>query len=159
MITQKVKWGLLLALIMTAFSPLHGASAQGRARIAILDFESKANVSRDVTDTLVDMITESLSKANKFDLIERSRLGKVADEQLLGASGAINPASAARMGKITGADYLLLGIVTEAGSGTTRTRVGDVNTAKTVTTLTIDIRFVDATTSSIKMAETFSRTV
>ena len=132
--------------------------AQGRARVALLDFESKANVSRNVTDSLVDMITESLVKANKFELIEQSQLGKVTNEQLLGASGAVNSSSAAQIGQLTGAQYLLMGIVTEAGASTSRTRVGDVKTAKTVVTLSIDVRFVDATSGVIKFAETFKRT-
>jgi curli biogenesis system outer membrane secretion channel CsgG len=151
--------GLALLLLTSVLSFANSASAQGRARVALLDFENKAGISRNVTDTLVNMITETLVKANKFELIERSQLGKVTDEQLLGASGAVDAASAAQIGKLTGADYLLMGTVTEAGAGTTRTRVGDVQTARTVSTLAVDVQFVDATTGVIKFAETFKRSV
>lgn len=157
MLTKRLQTKLMLALTLTLFVPGSIAWGQGRARVAVLNFESNAAVDRNVTDTLVDMITETLVKANKFDLVERSKLSSVTNEQLLGASGAVDAASAAQIGKITGADYLLYGKVTEAGTSTQQTRVGNVRTAKSVAMLAIDIRFIDATTSVVKFAESYKR--
>ena len=101
------------------------------------------------------MLTTAMVKANKFQVAERTQLGTVMAEQNLGSSGAVNAATAARIGKLTGAGYMLIGIVTEADSSRRDTRSFGVSVSKTTVTLAVDIRFVDSSTGVTLWAETF----
>ncbi len=55
------------------------------------------------------MLTVRLGKAGKVGLVERTRLQTLIEEQDRGASGRTNQGTKARIGKITGADAILLG--------------------------------------------------
>ena len=93
--------------------------------------------------------------ANKFQVAERTQLATVMDEQGLGMSGAVDPATAARIGKLAGAGYMLIGVVTEADSSRRETRVYETVVVQWTSTLALDIRFVDSTKGLTMWAETF----
>ncbi|MGQ9866412.1 MAG: CsgG/HfaB family protein [Pseudanabaenaceae cyanobacterium] len=95
------------------------AQARAQRRIAVLDFDfsnvSSPNllstypgISRGVSDILVDRLV----KNGSFRLIERSRIEAVMREQNLGASGRLDAATAAEIGKILGVDAVVIGSVT-----------------------------------------------
>lgn len=96
-----------------------------KRRIAILDFDfsdigsmsywsgvfGENGVSRGISDRL----TNQLVKDGTFILIERSKIDAVLAEQNLGASGRIEPTTAAQIGRILGVDAVLIGSVTQFG--------------------------------------------
>jgi curli biogenesis system outer membrane secretion channel CsgG len=65
---------------------------------------------------VADLITSELAREadrwRTFRVVERDRLFEVMAEQDLGEGGRIDPATAARIGRILGADLLLMGAVT-----------------------------------------------
>jgi len=61
-----------------------------------------------------DIFSRELKEAG-FILVNRADLGKIFDEQQLGAAGAIKPEEAAQLGRQLGADILLTGAVSESG--------------------------------------------
>ena len=95
-------------------------SEQPKLRIAVIDFDTEAiqgewhfgwsynNLARAAADNLAS----ELVKTGKFTVIERQQLEKVLGEQDLGTGGRINPATAAQVGKVTGAQLLVVGSVT-----------------------------------------------
>ncbi|GMW03300.1 MAG: hypothetical protein AMXMBFR84_44340 [Candidatus Hydrogenedentota bacterium] len=140
---------IAMAILLSQF-----ATAQ-RTSIGIVPFDNKAEVDYSVSDVLVDMLTTALVKSSKFDVLERSQLATVIEEQALGASGAVDSATAAQIGKLTGADYMLIVIVSECGYATKTTQVYDITVAKGSAVLAVDIRFVDSTSGQTMFAETF----
>lgn len=58
---------------------------------------------------LTQMLISDLSYGTGFKLVERTRLQDVIDELELGQSKKIDPATAAKIGKLLGADYLVMG--------------------------------------------------
>lgn len=136
----------------------HGVAWGERAKIAIVPFTDKVGINPITVDTLVDMLTTALTKAQKFEVIERNALDKVVQEQNFGAGGSVEAESAARMGKISGADYLVIGVVTEAGAAKRTTAAYGVVSEKSSVSLAIDLRFVDAESGSTKISETFRET-
>lgn len=58
-----------------------------------------------------DLITNSLVKDGTYIVIERSKIQEILKEQNLGASGRIEPTTAAQIGRALGADLLILGTV------------------------------------------------
>jgi curli biogenesis system outer membrane secretion channel CsgG len=109
---------------------------------------------------LAGMLTNELAATNAFQMIERAKLDGILDEQDLGASGRVEASTAAKIGKMVGAQYLVTGTVTAfeesggagGGIGFKGIRVGG---KKKETYLAVDIRVVDTTTGVVS----FTRTV
>jgi len=128
-----------------------------RAKIGIPTFENKARVDRSVADSFVDMLTTAFVKSRKFDVIERSSLSKIANEQALGASGAISADSAAQIGKLAGVSYMVIGIISQLGYSKKNIGAFGVHVSRTEASIGIDIRLVDTTTGKIMLAESFTK--
>lgn len=58
---------------------------------------------------LAEMLISDLSAVDELRVVERDRLQAVLDEQKLAKAGKTDPATAARIGKLLGARYLVLG--------------------------------------------------
>jgi curli biogenesis system outer membrane secretion channel CsgG len=110
---------ILMTLILLAGVTLT-ASAQQKKRIAILDFEygtvysdvgyifgTNVNVGKGIADLLVTKLVQG----GQYSVIERKQLDKIIAEQNLGASGRVDEATAARIGKILGVDALIIGSI------------------------------------------------
>ena len=110
---------------------------------------------------LAGMLSNELSATGKFRVVERSKLDAVLSEQDLGESGRINKATRAKVGKVTGAKYLVFATVTafeekvSGGGGGVSFRGISVGGKKNEAYLAIDLRVVDTETGDIE----FSRTV
>lgn len=128
------------------------AEAQ-RATVAILPFQNKAGIDNRISDALVDMATTSLTQTRKFDVVERASLETLAEELNLSESGWVDSKSAAEWGKLKGADYLIIGIVTEAGRSHGGVGLGGFKVNPTSVALAIDVRFVDSSTGSVVFAD------
>src|SRR5438309_2030394 len=64
----------------------------------------------DLNDLAADQMNTLLYKTGRFDVIERTQLQKLLDEQNM--EGIVKPGELARPGQVRGVDYLLLGRVT-----------------------------------------------
>jgi curli biogenesis system outer membrane secretion channel CsgG len=89
-------------------------------------------------------------------MFERERLQSVIKEQNLGASGRIDPSSAAKIGKIIGVNYIVTGAVTEYGQSRAGGGGGGVNVGKVGYHSSVDVRIVDAITGRIVFADSGS---
>ncbi len=100
------------------------ASAQQKKRIAVLDFDYATVYSDvgyifgsnvDVGKGIADLLVTKLVQGGQYSVIERKQLDKIMAEQNLGASGRVDEATAARIGKILGVDALIMGSVSSFG--------------------------------------------
>ncbi len=92
-----------------------------KKRVAVLDFEFASTGltgagfnlfgSGGPSKGVSDLITNSLVKNGSYIVIERSRINEILKEQNLGASGRIEAATAAQIGRALGADILILGTI------------------------------------------------
>ena len=104
---------------------------------------------------LAGMLSNELSATEKFRMVERSKLGAVLEEQDLAASGRVSKSSAAKVGKLTGAKYLVMGTVsayeekTQGGGGGLSFGGISVGGKKNDAYIAVDIRVVDTTTGEI----------
>src|SRR5512139_2622372 len=74
-----------------------------KRRIGVVSFENKAPYAQArIGNTATDILITELVKTGKFIVVERDRLDKVMEEQKLGQSGVIDPATAAQVGKVLG---------------------------------------------------------
>ncbi|MBN2809373.1 MAG: hypothetical protein JXR80_07755 [Deltaproteobacteria bacterium] len=138
---------------------LAGAVAGWAApRVAVMDFDNQSQYGGwRLGSGAADILTTEMVKTGKFDMFERERLSSVIKEQNLGASGRVDPATAARIGKIIGVNYIVTGAVTEYGQSRSGGGGGGVDVGKVGYHAAVDIRIVDAVTGRIIFADSASQ--
>lgn len=146
--------------------------ARRRKRIAVVNFEIPPSVYHGWGDgggaaadrlgvVLSDMLITGLVKSGAFDVIERTELQKVLDEQHLSAQGLLDPATAPKAAKILGVDMVLGGKITEfgvkkkggGGLGILTGGLLGVDIEQSTARVVIDTRMIDTTTAKIILAE------
>ncbi len=139
--------------------PIFGAGTL--YKIAVLPFDDGSIKDRwwknnwDVGKGISDELVTELLKTGKFRLIEREQIDKVLNEQNFGTSGRVDNNSAAKIGKILGVQYLVMGRVTEFSFKSTE--VGGISLTKglglgvksTKANVAIDARLVDTGSAEI----------
>ena len=134
------------------------AAAQSKIRIAIWDFENNAPSSwwfwnemgpaaRNHIDTA---FSEDPKLSAKFSVVEREKLALVLKEQGLASSGAVDPQTAAKVGRLLGVKYVLTGGIDKFAINKTGGRIGALgglggNVVEAEAT--VNVRFVDTTTA------------
>ncbi len=117
----RVLWSGLLALYAGI------AYASGEV-IAVSDFVGKpAEIGQEIAETL----GTDLAKSERITLVERSQLGQALRELRLQSAGLTEPARARRVGKLVGADAIIVGSFYVRGNQIViNARVVDVRTGK-----------------------------
>src|SRR6266705_1333425 len=112
----------LLALVSLALLGCIGRElgAQGRGQdtrpgIAVLPFDNSGSYGQDkenfdaLQKGIAGMLISELSANPAARVVEREEIQKLLEEQNLGASGRVDPQTAAKVGKLVGARYVVLG--------------------------------------------------
>lgn len=141
----------------------NAAMAQGKPSLGVIEFRNESGAgwwSGGVGWELAGMLSNELAATNAFRIVERSKLEAVLSEQNLAASGRVNPATGAKMGKLTGADYLVAGTVTAYEEGTKSTGGGlsikgiSLGGNSSEAYLAVDIRVINSTTGEVDFVRT-----
>jgi len=141
---------LLLALPSSGF-------AQGKIRVAVWEFENHAGsqhwysnqlgpAARNQIDT---EFSENQLLSAKFSVVERDKLNLVLKEQGLATAGAVDPTTAAKVRKLLGVQYVVMGGIDKFNLDVTKAAVGpfSVGGHMVQSFATISLRFVDTTTA------------
>lgn len=146
----KIAVPLLLLMVLSlstgyAADPPDKTSPPGdsKIRMAVLYFDNESITDREglepfrkgVTDTLIS----SLNRTGKFQIVERTRMESMMSELKLSQSGIVDASTAQRLGKILGAQMLLMGSFTAIGE-----------------MIRIDARIIQAETGLVLKAEEVS---
>lgn len=139
------------------------ALAADKPSIGVAEFKNETQASwwySDVGRDLAGMLANELASTGKFRLVERSKLNSVLDEQDLASSGRISKSSGAKIGKLTGAKYLVFATVTSFDSKSRGTGGGvaikgfNLGGKKEEAYIAVDLRVVDTTTGEIEYTRT-----
>ncbi|MFB0517046.1 MAG: CsgG/HfaB family protein [Candidatus Neomarinimicrobiota bacterium] len=120
-----------------------------KKRVAVLDFEGAEKLAGKVDLKLADLLITSLVRSGRFDVIERTRMHQVLSEQDLGLTGIMDESTAAQMGKVLGAEYVVLGAITSA----TQQSIDKFGYILVVIEVGLDVRAVDATSGKILLSQ------
>jgi len=119
--------------------PAIAAAQDTRPGFAVFPFANGGSVGpdrEDLSDLSVgfqQMLMTELSQNTALRVIERGMLRQLIEEQDLGGSGRVDPNTAARIGKIVGAKFALLGgFVDSFGTMRLDARIVDVETSEIV---------------------------
>lgn len=153
---QKLIGRLTLAFVVVVLVPLP-AAAQAKIRIAIWDFENNSagsywfsnDLGKAARNQIDTFMAENAALSAKFSVVEREKLEMVMKEQGLGAAGALDPQSAAKVGRLLGVKYILTGAIDKFSINKTGGGIGRLGVGGSVTTAdaTINMRFIDTTTA------------
>jgi outer membrane protein OmpA-like peptidoglycan-associated protein/curli biogenesis system outer membrane secretion channel CsgG len=109
------------------------SAANRKPRVAVLDFDygTVMSASSSIFGTNVDigrgisaLLVTNLVRNGSFSVIDRDALSTVLAEQNFSNSNRADPASAARIGKVLGVDYIIVGTITQFGNETNKQDVG-----------------------------------
>lgn len=150
----------LCGLAILAAGP---ASFAAKPTIGVAEFTNETSAGwwgGGVGWELSGMLSNELASTGDFTVVERAKLEPVLLEQDLAASGRVSSDTAAQIGNITGAQYLVMGTVTAFESNTSNTGGGlsfggiSIGGKKGEAYMAVDLRVVDTTTSEIAYART-----
>jgi len=152
---------LAAALVAIAFTPA-AFGADDKPRIAVLQFENKANNSwwySNGAAAAQDVFVTELVKSGKFRVIDRERLDALMREKNLSLSGDVSAETMVRAGNLLGVEYFLTGALTEYGVTDTRgsaPRIGDMPSfsfKKRKFSAAMNARIIDVETGEILWAD------
>ena len=148
---------LLLCLVASV------AMASGKPTIAVNEFKNETSAGwwySNVGSDLAGMLTNELAATEKFKLVERQKLGAVLDEQDLAQSGRIDKKTGAKIGKMTGAQYIVMATVSAFENKTSGMGGGlsihgiSVGGKHEEAYMAVDLRVVDTTTGEVAYTRT-----
>ena len=111
-----MKAGLaLFAAVMTGVGILDAQTTDNRPGIAVLAFENGGSYGREREDYealrrgIAGILIGELGQNPNVRLVERAEAQRILDEQSLGAAGRVDRETAARVGRMVGARYMITG--------------------------------------------------
>jgi curli biogenesis system outer membrane secretion channel CsgG len=154
---------ILAAALLAGFS-VNAFAAGGKPAVGVAEFKNESAAgwwNGGVGWELSGMLSNELQSSGDFRIVERSKLQNVLEEQNLAASGRVRSGTGAKMGQVTGADYLVFGTVTAYQENTASTGGGlsfhgiSLGGKKSEAYIAVDVRVVNASTGEVD----FSRTI
>src|ERR1017187_1898242 len=150
-------------LLVLMFFAVVAMAQEARPKVAIKTFQNPANFSHStIGDGLTDMLTTELENTGKFNVLERAQIDELTKEIDFGSSGYGNKQTFAQKGNLLGAQYLLMGKVTnfsytESGQQKPKVNLLGPNTLvieyQKQADVRVDFRFVDVATGETVIAE------
>jgi DNA-binding beta-propeller fold protein YncE/TolB-like protein len=104
----------ILSLLFTLWLPPTASAISNepeRMRIAIADFETMGGDLdfKDVGSIVAEWLITSFVQSGRFEVVERSQLQKILEEQKLALSGLVAQESAVKLGKVLGVKVIISG--------------------------------------------------
>ncbi|MEM9302686.1 MAG: CsgG/HfaB family protein [Pseudomonadota bacterium] len=156
--SKTIAGSLALALALVA-----GAAQADKPVLAVAEFKNDSGAywwGGGVGWELSGMLSNELVATGEFRVVERSKLESVLTEQDLAASGRVSAGTGAKIGQLTGADFLVMGTVTAFERDVADTGGGisfkgfSVGGSKDNAYLAVDLRVVNSTTGEIEYVRT-----
>jgi curli biogenesis system outer membrane secretion channel CsgG len=146
-----------------AQEPSVAAAPSSKPVLAVMKFQDETGamaMQGGIGRVVTNMLASELAARSEFTVVERRKLAAILEEQDLAQSGRLKPGEGAKIGQLTGAQYLVMGTIT-AFQPDTETKVsgGLFGRAKVEQTnhgayLAIDLRIVDTSTGEVRFART-----
>ena len=158
---------LFIICLFMIIPATQGFAKGKKPRLGILRFTNNTHASWWTTSAgseLQDMLIAELATKKCFRVLERKELGAVMREQDLGASGRISKRTRAKIGKITGAKYLVAATVSAFEENTSGGRGGlsfkgfSIGGKRKRAYIAVDLKVIDVDTGEIADIRTVEAT-
>ena len=153
---------LVLSSLLLA-GPVLAKGNDNKPVVGVVEFKNESSAgwwTGGVGWELSGMLSNELAGTKAFRVVERSKLEAVISEQNLAASGRVASGTGAKIGKITGAQYLVMGTVTSFEQNTASSGGGvsfggfSVGGNKSEAYIAVDLRVVNSETGEIDFVRT-----
>jgi len=125
-----------------------------KLRVGVVNFQNLTPSSvLGIGEAAADILGTILQRTERFIVIPQQDLASILAQQRLGASGSINPETAAKMGQILGLNAIVTGAVTAYSEAEEGTDFIVGKSKKQIARVTVDYRIVDTTTGVQLMAD------
>jgi curli biogenesis system outer membrane secretion channel CsgG len=146
------------------------AAPPRKKRVAVFDFDYATVMTNsaavfgsnvDIGKGMCDLLVKHLVQDGTYSVLERKAMDKILAEQNFSNSDRANPNSAAKIGKLLGADAIIVGSITQFGNETDTKKVGGAGGGfggfgiggfshkKSKAIVNVDARIVDIDTAEI----------
>lgn len=125
-----------------------------KLRVGVVNFQNKTpSKVLGIGEAASDILGTILQKTGRFIVIPQQDMQSILEQQKLGATGAVNPDTAARMGEILGLNAIVTGAVTAYSEAEEGADYLVYQKKKQIARVTVDYRIVDTTTGVQLMAD------
>lgn len=125
-----------------------------KLRVGVVDFANKTpSKVMGIGEAAADILSTILQRTDKFIVIPQDDMEKILKQQAFHASGAVDPATAAKMGQILGLNAILTGAITAYSEVEEGQDYLVYKKKDQVARVTVDYRIVDTTTGVQLMAD------
>lgn len=125
-----------------------------KLRVGVVNFQNKTSSKKiRIGEAAADILGTILQKTGRFIIVPQQDVSSILDQQALGASGAVNPATAANMGKILGLNAMVTGAITAYSEAEEGSDYLVYKKKKQIARVTVDYRIVDTTTGIQMVAD------
>ena len=125
-----------------------------RRRVAVAEFDNKTIYGKNrLGGAAADILTTELVRADRFIMLERQRMAAVLKEQKLGMEMVVDPNTAARVGKMLGAQAVVVGTISKFGVKTEGKDVGFYKRKTQIAEASVEVRIINTTSGEIIFAE------
>ncbi len=132
-----------------------------KKRLAVVDFQIKVEAAQKALGTAMsDLLIDALVETRRYFIVERSALQAIRQEQIMALSGEVDAATGAEVGKLIGAEFLVVGVVSKFEEKTGGGGLGGLVKGSALggvgwytSELGITVRIIDATTGEIVASE------
>lgn len=149
-----------VALMAAAFLPSAAIAASNQPTVAVYGFNSQGlnpwwGSNFDPGAALADILTDRLVNVGQYSVVDRSHIQQVLGEQNLSQAGDVTPVTQAKLGRMLGAGYLVVGRIIQfdktgnrgGGLGSMLGGLGGVSSNKTV--LRVSVKILEVNTGRI----------
>ncbi|WP_395683130.1 CsgG/HfaB family protein [Dokdonella sp.] len=157
----------LFSALVASFAPARIVHAQeshpAKPVLAVLKFQDETGAmpfQGGIGRVVTNILASELAARDVFTVVERRKLNAILEEQNLAASGRLAPGEGAKIGQLTGAQYLVMGTIT-AFEPDTETRVSGglfrrtrIEQTDHGAYLALDLRVVDTSSGEVAYART-----
>jgi len=108
-------------------------AADSKKAVAVLNFDYSTvqsgvaaifGTNQDIGKGVADLLVEKLVKSGQYRVIERKAIDKIVSEQNFSNSDRADSNTAAKIGRLIGADAIIMGSITQFGRDDKKTNVG-----------------------------------
>ncbi len=153
------KW-FVVPMLCLATNFVNAANIKDYPTVAVMEFGNKAITSRGLRGHDMAMATEyaiyQLSNCGWFDLIDYEQLSTIAKMHSINMSGLVDQGTAVQMGKVLGAQFMVIGNVTgltaKENIAGVRAHNAKASNAQHVVNANVTVRIVDIETGRIVAA-------
>ena len=143
--TRSVLTATLTLVLAAGTLPVPAMAQDSRPGVAVLPFENGGSYGRDREDLealrrgIAGILISELATRPAIRLVDRAETQRLLDEQNLAASGRVDAATAARVGRLVGARYMIAGTFLDLyGDFRIDARIIDVETGEIVNVVRSD---------------------